>query len=54
VKIRDRGVIIITWIQAGMLMLAIGHDIQMIIFGLIALGMSIATIDRRRRRKIIK
>jgi ribose transport system permease protein len=47
------GVIIITWIQAGMLMLAIGHDIQMIIFGLIALGMSIATIDRRRI-KIIK
>lgn len=42
------GVIIITWIQAGLLMLAIGRDIQMIIFGLIAIGMSIATIDRRR------
>ena len=47
------GVIIITWIQAGMLMLAIGRDIQMVVFGLIALGMSIATIDRRRI-KIIK
>jgi len=47
------GVIIITWIQAGMLMLAIGNDIQMVTFGLIALGMSIATIDRRRI-KIIK
>jgi len=47
------GVIIITWIQAGMLMLAIGRDIQMLTFGLIALGMSIATIDRRRI-KIIK
>ena len=47
------GVIIITWIQAGMLMLAIGRDIQMITFGLIALGMSIATIDRRRI-KVIK
>ena len=47
------GVIIITWIQAGMLMLAIGRDIQMITFGLIAIGMSIATIDRRRI-KIIK
>ena len=47
------GVIIITWIQAGMLMLAIGRDIQMVTFGLIALGMSIATIDRRRI-KIIK
>lgn len=47
------GVIIITWIQAGMLMLAIGRDTQMIIFGLIALGVAIATIDRRRI-KIIK
>jgi len=47
------GVIIITWIQAGMLMLAIGRDIQMVTFGLIALTMSIATIDRRRI-KIIK
>lgn len=47
------GVIIITWIQAGMLMLAIGRDIQMVTFGLIALGMSMATIDRRRI-KIIK
>lgn len=47
------GVIIITWIQAGMLMLAIGRDTQMIVFGLIALGMSIATIDRKRI-KIIK
>jgi ribose transport system permease protein/putative xylitol transport system permease protein len=47
------GVIIITWIQAGMLMLGLGRDMQMITFGLIALGMSIATIDRRRI-KIIK
>ena len=47
------GVIIITWIQAGMNMLAIGRDIQMITFGLIAIAMSIATIDRKRI-KIIK
>ncbi len=47
------GVIIITWLQAGMAMLAIGQDIQMITFGLIAMGMSIATIDRKRI-KIIK
>ena len=47
------GVIIITWIQAGMAMLAIGQDVQMITFGLIAIGMSIATIDRKRI-KIIK
>jgi hypothetical protein len=33
-------------------MLAIGRDIQMLTFGLIAIGMSIATIDRKR--KIIK
>lgn len=36
-----------------MLMLAIGRDIQMIVFGLIAIIMSIATIDRKRI-KIIK
>ena len=47
------GVIIITWIQAGMLMLAVGHDIQMVTFGLIAIVMSIATIDRRRIKFII-
>jgi ribose transport system permease protein len=47
------GVIIITWIQAGMLMLGVGRDIQMVTFGLIALVMSIATIDRKRI-KIIK
>jgi ribose transport system permease protein len=47
------GVIIITWIQAGMSMLAIGNDVQMITFGLIAIGMSIATIDRKRI-KIVK
>ena len=47
------GVIIITWIQAGMAMLAIGQDVQMITFGLIAIGMSIATIDRKRI-KIVK
>jgi ribose transport system permease protein/putative xylitol transport system permease protein len=47
------GVIIITWIQAGLAMLAIGNDVQMITFGLIAIGMSIATIDRKRI-KIVK
>jgi ribose transport system permease protein/putative xylitol transport system permease protein len=47
------GVIIVTWIQAGLSMLAVGRDTQMIVFGLIALGMSIATIDRRRV-KIVK
>ena len=44
------GVIIITWIQAGMSMLALGNDVQMVTFGLIAVGMSVATIDRKRIR----
>lgn len=47
------GVIIITWMQAGMLMLAVGRDVQMVTFGLIAIAMSAATIDRKRI-KIIK
>jgi len=47
------GVIIITWIQAGLTMLAIGRDIQMLIFGLIAVALAAATIDRRRI-KIVK
>jgi len=46
------GTIIITWMQAGMLMLALGRDIQMVTFGLIALGMSVATIDWRRVRVV--
>ncbi len=46
------GVIIITWIQSGMLMLALGRDIQMVIFGLIAVGVAIATMDRRRIRVV--
>lgn len=42
------GVIIVTWIQAGLLMLGIGHNIQIIGLGLIAIVMSIFTIDRRK------
>jgi len=42
------GVIIITLIQEEMSMLAIGNDVQMFTFGLIAIGMSVATIDRKR------
>ena len=42
------GVIIITWIEVGMAMLALGRDIMMVVFGLIAIVMAIATIDRRR------
>lgn len=42
------GVIIITWIQAGLLMLGVGRTIQLVVFGLIAIIMGISTIDRRR------
>jgi ribose transport system permease protein len=42
------GVIIITWIQAGLLMLGFGRSIQIVIFGFIAIVMGISTIDRRR------
>lgn len=41
------GVILITWIQSGMSMLAIGGDIQLVTFALIAIGMSIVTTDRK-------
>jgi len=41
------GVILITWIQAGMSMLAISHDIQLVTFALIAIGMSIVTTERK-------
>jgi ribose transport system permease protein/putative xylitol transport system permease protein len=47
------GVMIITWSEVGMMMLALPDYIIMVFFGLIAIGMSIATIDRRRI-KIIK
>jgi ribose transport system permease protein/putative xylitol transport system permease protein len=46
------GVIIITWIQSGMLMLALGRDVQMVIFGLIAVGVAIATMERKRGRVV--
>ena len=41
------GVILITWTQAGMSMHAIGHDIQLVVFALIAIGMSILTTNRK-------
>ena len=41
------GVILITWTQAGMSMNAIGHDIQLVVFALIAIGMSILTTNRK-------
>ena len=47
------GVIIITWMQTGLLMLGFGADIQIVVFGIIAIVMSIATTDRKKI-KIIK
>lgn len=41
------GVILITWMQAGMSMLAIGQDIQLVVFAFIAIGMSIITTPRK-------
>jgi ribose transport system permease protein len=47
------GVIIITWMQTGMLMLGIGKDIQVVVFGIIAILMSVVTTDRKKL-KIVK
>ena len=47
------GVIIITWIQSGMLMLGTGRGLQVVVFGAIAIIMSVATADRERI-KVIK
>lgn len=47
------GVIIITWAQTGLMMMGFGQDIQVIVFGVIAITMSIVTTDRKRI-KIIK
>lgn len=47
------GVIIITWIKAGMLMLGADRGLQVAVFGVIAIVMGIVTIDRRRI-KVIK
>jgi ribose transport system permease protein len=42
------GVIIITWIQSGLLMLGFGREIQVVVLGFIAIIMAVVTIDRRR------
>ena len=47
------GVIIITWTQTGLLMMGYGQDIQVIVFGAIAIIMSIVTTDRKKI-KVIK
>lgn len=42
------GVIIIRWLDSGMSMIGIDYNIRMIVFGVVAIIMTIATIDRRR------
>jgi ribose transport system permease protein len=42
------GVIIITWIQSGLLMLGLGREIQFVILGAIAVIMAVATTERGR------
>lgn len=46
------GVIIITWTQTGLQMMAIGRDIQMVIFGIVAIILAAATVDRRKIRMV--
>jgi ribose/xylose/arabinose/galactoside ABC-type transport system permease subunit len=42
------GVIIIRWLDSGMSMIGVDYNVRMIVFGAIAIIMTIATIDRRR------
>jgi ribose transport system permease protein len=49
------GVIIITWIQSGLLMIGAGRDIQVVVLGIIAIIMSIATTERGKLiRTVVK
>ncbi|MFS8493648.1 MULTISPECIES: ABC transporter permease [Limnochorda] len=42
------GVIVVTWIQAGLQMLGVASDIQLVVFAIIAILMSIVTVDRSK------
>ncbi len=49
------GVIIITWMQSGLLMIGLGRDIQVTVLGIIAIIMSLATSDHdKNSRTIVK
>jgi ribose transport system permease protein len=49
------GVIIITWIQSGLLMLGLGREIQFVILGVIAIIMAVATTEwGKMTRQIVK
>ena len=40
------GVVIITWIQSGLLMMGLGREVQVVILGIIAIIMAVATTER--------
>lgn len=42
------GVIIVSWLDSGMSMLAIDPNIRMVVFGVVAIIMAIVAIDRKR------
>lgn len=42
------GVVVITWIQAGLSMLGVSHDLQLVVFAIIAIAMSMVTVDRTK------
>jgi ribose transport system permease protein/putative xylitol transport system permease protein len=49
------GVIIITWIQSGLLMMGLGREIQFVILGVIAIIMAVATTEwGKMTRQMVK
>ncbi len=49
------GVIIITWIQSGLLMMGLGREIQFVILGVIAVTMAVATTEwGKMTRQLVK
>jgi ribose transport system permease protein len=49
------GVIIITWIQSGLLMMGLGREIQFVILGIIAIIMAVATTEwGKMTRQMVK
>jgi len=47
------GVIIITWIQSGLLMMGLGREIQFVILGVIAIIMAVATTERGKLTRLM-
>jgi ABC-type glucose/galactose transport system permease subunit len=47
------GVIIITWIQSGLLMMGLGREIQFVILGVIAILMAVATTERGKLTRLM-